>query len=663
MDSLQYKYYYGTNKLKQVTDAIDTGWYKVDLDNEPDSNNYCYDKIGNLISDKLNNISSITWNVYGKIKSVVRTSGSTKANLYFSYAPDGNRIMKLIRQNNKITYFYYVRDAQGNIMAVYKRTSSKPSSTIYDSTTLVENDLYGSSRLGIVKEEKLIHRFNYTGSLDTVSGKPTVSTTLLDTNQHYSDSLFSHVLGQKRYELQNHLGNVLATVSDRKLQHSTNGTTRDYYSPDIITAYDYYAFGASMPGRTWSIDSVKQASDSCLPCSILKHIMESYTGPDLNDSTAVKNYLNSHVTGFGTLSANQWLTILESCNLVRTTSNETSIESIHKGNFGPSDQLPNTPQNPSDDSYSIYLNYYFDSTSCSGGNAICKVIWIKVRDQYIYGFDNQRKENEINGEGIDYTAEFWEYDSRLGRRWNIDPKPNPSLSPYCTLENSPFSSKDEKGDTAWKATNKWNDDFIKKYQSFVAKKIDEYRKNNDHYSCEDLALSLLVDFASENKLPLAIETGSGKFTNNDANINNPEQFRNTVDVHAGASDVGNDKNTVKVNGSFTSGLAGDLIMTKWRNNENGHNAGIAHHIQVITWATSWGYGMAQGDEPGWYHNAKLYHDYLGGKYSKVQLLFYDFKADLYKNYFKNTQQTDFSKGDKESYRELRRWNFMKFNNQ
>jgi hypothetical protein len=38
---------------------------------------------------------------------------------------------------------------------------------------------------------------------------------------------------------------------------------------------------------------------------------------------------------------------------------------------------------------------------------------------YRHGFNGQEKDPEI-AEGI-YTAEFWEYDSRLGRRWNVDP--------------------------------------------------------------------------------------------------------------------------------------------------------------------------------------------------------------------------------------------------
>lgn len=57
------------------------------------------------------------------------------------------------------------------------------------------------------------------------------------------------------------------------------------------------------------------------------------------------------------------------------------------------------------------------------------------------------KDDEIAGGGNSYTAEFWQYDSRLGRRWNLDPKPNPSISDYATFANNPIMYIDPFGDT------------------------------------------------------------------------------------------------------------------------------------------------------------------------------------------------------------------------
>lgn len=62
-----------------------------------------------------------------------------------------------------------------------------------------------------------------------------------------------------------------------------------------------------------------------------------------------------------------------------------------------------------------------------------------------YGFNGQEKVDEIAPGHT--TAEYWEYDSRLGRRWNQDPKPNPSISNYATFANNPIWFSDAKGDT------------------------------------------------------------------------------------------------------------------------------------------------------------------------------------------------------------------------
>ena len=69
------------------------------------------------------------------------------------------------------------------------------------------------------------------------------------------------------------------------------------------------------------------------------------------------------------------------------------------------------------------------------------------RGGYRYGFNGQEKSDEIKGEGNSYTALYWEYDSRIGRRWNVDPKPNISISQYVAFLNNPIAHFDVYGDT------------------------------------------------------------------------------------------------------------------------------------------------------------------------------------------------------------------------
>lgn len=52
----------------------------------------------------------------------------------------------------------------------------------------------------------------------------------------------------KRYEISNHLGNVLTTFTDRK-KEIVNGTSVTAYSTFIASSQDYYPFGMQMPNR------------------------------------------------------------------------------------------------------------------------------------------------------------------------------------------------------------------------------------------------------------------------------------------------------------------------------------------------------------------------------------------------------------------------------
>ncbi|RFM32346.1 hypothetical protein [Chitinophaga silvisoli] len=99
---------------------------------------------------------------------------------------------------------------------------------------------------------------------------------------------------------------------------------------------------------------------------------------------------------------------------------------------------------------------------------------------YRYGFNGQEKSHEIKGAGNSYTAAFWEYDPRIGRRWNIDPVKKEWESSYACFSNNPIDRTDVNGDkdtTVTTADNKGvviGDD-IK--ASFFAKDI-KYRLSN-----------------------------------------------------------------------------------------------------------------------------------------------------------------------------------------
>ena len=341
-DQLSYQYeknivgtntYLVNNKINQVQDLITSGIVSGEILNQTNPNNYIYDAIGNLIKDESENLENIDWDVYGKIKtikkvepfSIFTTGGYHTANQQtFTYVYDamGQRVKKIIDndiikstsgggtkpgsggfysyQQGQMTEMYYIRDASGNIMATYTMEGN-PNIATKDQTTDIDYPIYGSSRVGeyhTTQKMSLITK-NIWGNI--ITRNEYIIKTLSIANY------YTRVYGAKQYELSNHLGNVLVTISDKRLgqEVGTPNGIAEYYKAEVLTASDYYAFGSLMPGRQYS----------------------SGTG-------------------------------------------------------------------------------------------------------YRFGFNTQMKSDEISGSGNHTTAKYWEYDTRIGRRWNLDPVYNASESRY-----------------------------------------------------------------------------------------------------------------------------------------------------------------------------------------------------------------------------------------
>jgi hypothetical protein len=70
-----------------------------------------------------------------------------------------------------------------------------------------------------------------------------------------------------------------------------------------------------------------------------------------------------------------------------------------------------------------------------------------AQSAYRFGFNSHEKSNEISAEGNHTNALFGEYDTRLSRRWNIDPKPQVAVSSYSLFNNNPIYFNDPLLDT------------------------------------------------------------------------------------------------------------------------------------------------------------------------------------------------------------------------
>jgi len=65
---------------------------------------------------------------------------------------------------------------------------------------------------------------------------------------------FARNIGNKRYEITDHLGNVRAVITDIKISDTTGTGTPHSYEADLVVANNYYPFGMLQPGRNYQGD-------------------------------------------------------------------------------------------------------------------------------------------------------------------------------------------------------------------------------------------------------------------------------------------------------------------------------------------------------------------------------------------------------------------------
>lgn len=493
MDQFTYKYQEPsaytttTNKLRYVlegqtvttnyTDDIDPYSYTT-VGNE----NYGYDAIGNLTSDKAENISQIDWNIYGKVSKVTGTTGTTKNDIEFKYDPAGNRICKIVKQRltggirteDYWTYTYYVRDAQGNVMAVYNRPVTNTSGTVSDKLTLKEHHIYGSSRLGI--ETKSVNlggvSFPFTSyASDNSFTRPGSFTTLA------ADAIApaTRLVGDKAYELSNHLGNVMSVISDRKVAVPGNNAVSSFEGGDysLFLGGDYSSLNTTSQFKTGT-----------------KSIVLAYPGTMWGP--AVKLQVNSGdlVTASvyvkfttGTKSGLFYIGLMDAAgNWIGVTGNPVEWYSTYTTTSGSWQKLsfnyvvPNgLSANPAYVFASMYIpdgtfatTYYDDLQINIQGTGPIVTSYrpdvLSSTDFFAYGgqtpgrkynttasdfgFNGKREDVELYGEGNSYDFGARLFDPRLGRFMRPDPARSgwSFESQYAFAGNTPIWAIDKNGE-------------------------------------------------------------------------------------------------------------------------------------------------------------------------------------------------------------------------
>jgi RHS repeat-associated protein len=200
MDNLTYRYNNNNNQLNHIEETVGVS-SEDDLDAQS-NNNYLYDACGRIKQD---GSKQMFWNNSGLIKEV---RNAHAGNMQYGYDAFNRRMWE--KKNGALTDFY-VNDVSGNRIASYKISGSL--------VTCKAISVYGASRLG----EYELNR--------------EARSVLTDSGNFYR--------GVKRYEVVNHIGDVQAVITDKRLRVGED------VKATVVTATEYYPFGMVMPGRKY----------------------------------------------------------------------------------------------------------------------------------------------------------------------------------------------------------------------------------------------------------------------------------------------------------------------------------------------------------------------------------------------------------------------------
>ncbi|GAA4462072.1 hypothetical protein GCM10023093_07930 [Nemorincola caseinilytica] len=472
------------------------------------------DAIGNLSANLESGQDTIVWNLYNKVVGFINNTDTSLVT--YQYDAAGNRVAKHYSKIGSLPKVrhdeYYIRDAGGNILATYKGSGTSRNPGFYHDFALASHDIYGSSRLGqkqyygqeigMTVDGTVIP----TGVYDTVrlfARVPWYSlecqdVITIDSTNPYgnSDKLWryaKHGTGQNEYEVPDHLGNVLATLSDKRKGSEftpvsgwlTTGVDAliDAWAPIVPSAHDHYPFGQYIPGR-YTVDTATHCFTTTY--SGMGNVLV-YRGYDLAFTSfggafvgivGATSGIGGGLTGYHIYSTGAGmggeidLAVSSYCDNVQTAVNsminlhDITVTDVSTGSaIGPTLSMASgiptvITVNITSTPHSGNIHLKIECTNPGGGDV--ELVSIRAQqdtvvprnivstvcnnDGYRYGYNGQMKENEVAGVGNHYSALYWEYDPRIGRRWNKDDwNGNPSISTYSTFSGNPISRNDPLG--------------------------------------------------------------------------------------------------------------------------------------------------------------------------------------------------------------------------
>jgi len=456
MDNFSYTYLNDasgnpTNKLDFVDDAVIGSVLTTDLEAQT-AGNYTYDKIGNLIADAGEDIANIDWTVYGKIKSITReaVAGVDASDLDFDYSADGNRVRKTVKprtngvldNHEEWTESWYVRDAQGNILAVYDKAYSylgdlpgpEKDATGYVTIALTEQNptagfITGVSVNGVFIINSVVL---WQGSTSATAQALATAINSYTSTPNYTASASGSTVSihapvgsgaaHNNYPI-NWTSDPSTTFILNNVLPMGGGVSPGYNYTETLKLAEHPIYGSSRLGLRSSGNVVAS---------------HHFTAPARIATSPISEPKNTVVLVEATAKNDNFTRVMDqkSYELVNHLGNVITVVSDRK--LGEDTDLDGDVDFYTADVTS-YSDYYPFGMQMPGRNA--------STGDYRYGFNGKEKDKETYGEGNIYDYGFRIYNPRVAKFLSVDPlSPQfPWYTPYQFAGNTPIQAVDLDG--------------------------------------------------------------------------------------------------------------------------------------------------------------------------------------------------------------------------
>jgi hypothetical protein len=404
MDELEYDYSYAhtglpkNNQLLRVDDPLGQARGNDYPGAIGSGVKFLYDGSGNLIKDEASFIDKIEWTSDGKIKKInfLMNPNSNVTSIEFGYDAMGNRISKKVNVLSAAAptteYTYYMREANGNVMAVYENDGD-PS----DIQFLCFRIKFYCTNIDDFVEREICTDDFYINQVEDKIYVYTAESPLLDC--FGNEIVFSEIkigIEDNRFEI------VVSPTSNPPLVYSYYDYSMIFNGNTGLNLAEWHIWGSGSEGRV----GIRRPERDKL------HYFDDYINypfPTNNFSRYIryKDYeLKDHLGN------------------VRATITDLKLK----------------------DGARFKVDLSSANTYYPFGMHMPERNW--SNEWYRYGFQGQEKDDEIKGEGNSIATEFRMNDTRLGRWLSIDPKyfRFPSQSTFVSMDNSPINLKDPNGD-------------------------------------------------------------------------------------------------------------------------------------------------------------------------------------------------------------------------